>query len=43
LDGAGPNAKVKKAKILREKLVMAGMSESSLGKDWTEAAEDKAW
>ena len=32
-----------KAKILRENLDIAMMSESSLGKDWTEAAEDKAW
>jgi hypothetical protein len=32
-----------KAKILREKLDSAVMSESSLGKDWLNPAEDKAW
>jgi hypothetical protein len=32
-----------KAKTLREKLDAAVMSESSLGKDWLNPAEDKAW
>jgi hypothetical protein len=32
-----------KAKALREKLDAAVMSESSLGKDWLNPAEDKAW
>jgi len=32
-----------KAKILREKLDIALMSESSLGKDWLTPEEDEAW
>ncbi len=32
-----------KAKIAREKLDIAVMSESSLGKDWLRAEEDEAW
>ena len=32
-----------KAKILREKLDMAIMSESSLAKDWLTPEEDEAW
>jgi hypothetical protein len=32
-----------KAKTLREKLGTALMSESSLGKDWLDPAEDEAW
>jgi hypothetical protein len=32
-----------KAKILREKLDIAIMSESSLGKDWLTPEEDEAW
>jgi len=32
-----------KAKIAREKLDVAIMSESSLGKDWLKPEEDEAW
>jgi len=32
-----------KAKIAREKLEMAIMSESSLSKDWLKPEEDEAW
>ena len=32
-----------KAKIAREKLDIAVMSESSLGKDWLKPEEDEAW
>ena len=32
-----------KTKILREKLEIAIMSESSLGKDWMNPEEDEAW
>ena len=32
-----------KAKPLREKSDIAGMSESSLGKDWLNPEEDEAW
>lgn len=32
-----------KAKTLRKKLDTAVLSESSLGKDWLNPAEDKAW
>ncbi|MBL7178126.1 MAG: DUF2281 domain-containing protein [Desulfobacteraceae bacterium] len=32
-----------KAKIAREKLDVAVMSESSLGKDWLKPEEDEAW
>jgi hypothetical protein len=32
-----------KTKILREKLDIAIMSESSLGKDWMNPEEDEAW
>ena len=32
-----------KAKTLREKSDIAGMSESSLGKDWLNPEEDEAW
>ena len=32
-----------KAKTLREKLDTAIISESSLGKDWLDPAEDEAW
>jgi hypothetical protein len=32
-----------KAKILREKLDTAVMSESSLGKDWLNPEENEAW
>ncbi len=32
-----------KAKILRDKLDIAIMSEPSLGKDWLTPEEDKAW
>ena len=32
-----------KARTLREKLDTAVMSESSLGKDWLDPAEDEAW
>jgi len=32
-----------KAKIAREKLDIAIMSESSLGKDWLKPEEDEAW
>ncbi len=32
-----------RAKILREKLDIAIMSESSLGKDWLTPEEDEAW
>ena len=32
-----------KARILREKLDTAVMSESSLGKDWLDPEEDDAW
>jgi len=32
-----------KARILREKLDMAMMSESSLSKDWLKPEEDEAW
>jgi hypothetical protein len=32
-----------KAKIAREKLDIAVMSESSLGKDWLRPEEDEAW
>ncbi|OHB63503.1 MAG: DUF2281 domain-containing protein [Planctomycetes bacterium RBG_13_60_9] len=32
-----------KAKIAREKLDMARMSESSLSKDWLKPEEDQAW
>ena len=32
-----------KAKTLREKLDIAVMSESSLGKDWLRPEEDEAW
>jgi len=32
-----------KAKTLREKMVTALMSESSLGKDWLSPEEDEAW
>jgi hypothetical protein len=32
-----------KAKLLREKLDIAIMSESSLGKDWLTPEEDEAW
>jgi hypothetical protein len=32
-----------KAKIAREKLDMAMMSESSLAKDWLKPEEDEAW
>jgi hypothetical protein len=32
-----------KAKVIREKLEIAIMSESSLSKDWLKPEEDKAW
>lgn len=32
-----------KAKIAREKLDSAALSESSLGKDWLRPEEDEAW
>jgi hypothetical protein len=32
-----------KAKIVQEKLDIAIMSESSLGKDWLKPEEDEAW
>ena len=32
-----------KSKIIREKLEMAVMSESSLQRDWLSPAEDSAW
>ena len=32
-----------KARMLREKLDMAMMSESSLSKDWLKPEEDEAW
>ncbi|MBI4594811.1 MAG: DUF2281 domain-containing protein [Candidatus Tectomicrobia bacterium] len=32
-----------KAKLLREKLDITMMSESSLGKDWLEPEEDEVW
>lgn len=32
-----------KAKIIREEIASAVVSESSLGKDWLKAEEDEAW